>query len=85
MVHYVKGAVFISEHLLKTFFFSIRVFFHERFTGQQGKGEVISLSPLYYFHPLHRHLEIGRVIAAESSTRHIASSHTQSGTFGFQA
>ena len=30
------------------------VFFHEhsRFTGQQGKGEAIFLSPLYHFHPL---------------------------------
>ena len=42
------------------FFFSIWVFFHEhsQFTGQQGKGEAISLTPLYHFHPLHRHLDI---------------------------
>ena len=34
------------------FFFSIWVFFHEhsRFTGQQGKGEGIYLTPLYHFH-----------------------------------
>ena len=33
-------------------FFSTWVFFHEhsQFTGQQGKGEAISLSPLYHFH-----------------------------------
>ena len=44
------------------FFFSIRVFFHEhsRFKGQQGKREVISLTPLYHFHTLHRHLDIRR-------------------------
>ena len=58
---------------------SIWVFFHEYswFTGQQGNGEAISLSrPLYYFHPLHRHLGIGRVITGESSLLHIASSQT---------
>ena len=51
------------------FFFSIWVFFyeHSRFTGQQGKGEGIYLTPLYHFHPLHRHLDISRAIIAESS------------------
>ena len=41
-------------------FFSIWVFFHEhsRFSGQQRKGEGISLIPLYHFHPLHRRLDI---------------------------
>ena len=51
--------------------FSIWVFYHEhsRFTGQQGKGEAISLTPLYHFHLLQRHLQhlgISRVITAES-------------------
>ena len=43
---------------------NISVFFHEHsdFTGQQGKGEAISLIPLYHFHPLHRHLDINQVI-----------------------
>ena len=61
------------------FFFFTWVFFHEhsRFTGQQGKWEAISLSPLYHFHPLHRHLYISRTITAESSPLHIASSRTQ--------
>ena len=51
------------------FFFSIWVFFHEhsRFTGQQGKGEAISSSPLYHFHLLHKQLEVSRAITAESS------------------
>ena len=64
-----------------TIFFSIWVFFHEhsRFTGQKGKGQVISLSPLYYFHPLHRHLDISRAITADSSPLYIASSRTQTG------
>ena len=42
------------------FFFSIWVFFHDysRITGLQGKGEGISFSPHYQFHPLHRNLDI---------------------------
>ena len=50
------------------FFSSIWGFFHEhsRFTGQQGKGEGIYLTPLYHFHPLHRHSDISRAITAEN-------------------
>ena len=60
-------------------FFSIWVFFHEhsRMTGLQGKGEGISLTPHYHFHPLHRQLDISRAITAESSPLHIASSRTR--------
>ena len=38
-----------------TLAFAVCVFFHEhsQFTGQQGKGEAISLTPLFHFHPLH--------------------------------
>ena len=56
----------------KVCFFSIWVFFHEhsRFTGNQGKEEGISLTPFYHFHPLHRHLDISRVITAENSPLH---------------
>ena len=52
-----------------TIFFSIWVFFHEhsRTTGLQGKGEGISLTPHYHFHPLHKHLDISWAITAESS------------------
>ena len=65
--------------LLFVFVFFIWVFFHEhaRFTGQQGKGEGISLTPLYHFHPLHRHLDISRAITALSSPLHIAGSRTR--------
>ena len=45
------------------FFFSQ----HSRFTWQQGKGDAISLTLLYHFHPRHRHLEITQVITAEGS------------------
>ena len=66
----------------RIYFFSIWVFFfeHSRITGLQGKGEDISLTPHYRFHPLHRHLDISRAITAESSSLHIASSLTRTGT-----
>ena len=62
-------------------FLSIWIFFHEylRFIGQQGKGEAISLAPLYYFHSLHRHLDINRLITAENPPLHIASSWNRAG------
>ena len=66
-------------------FFSIWFFFHGHspFTGQQRKGEDISLSPLSYFPPLHRHLEINWAITAENLPLHIASSHTWTMNFLF--
>ena len=72
-----------GEHI--HFFFSIWVFFHahSRFTGQQGKGEAIYLTPHYHFHLLHRHLDISRAITAESSLLHIASSRTRTGNLWF--
>ena len=75
-----------AHHLL--FFFSIWVFFHDhsRITGLQGKGEGISLTPHYHFHPLHRQLDISRAITTESSPLHIASTaRLEPGTFGFRA
>ena len=47
-------------------------FLSQTFAGQQGKEEAISLTPLYHFHPLHRHLEVNQAITAESSPQHIA-------------
>ena len=48
------------------------------------KGEGIYLSPLYHFHPLHRHIDISQMITAESSPQHIASSRTRNvELFGF--
>ena len=38
------------------------------------EGEAISLTPLYHFHPLRRHLDISQLITAESSTLHMAGS-----------
>ena len=67
------------------FFFSIWVFFHNhsRITGMQGKGEGISLTSHYHFHPLHRHLDISRPITAEISLLHIWSIRTQTGNLWF--
>ena len=52
-------------------------------SGQQGKEEGISLTPLYHFHPLHKHLEITWAIIAESSPLHIASSQNRTGNLWF--
>ena len=67
------------------YIFSIWVFFyaHSRFTGQQGKGEAVYLTPLYHFHLLHRHLDISRAITGESSPLHIASSRILNFHFDF--
>ena len=46
---------------------------HLWFTGQQRKKEAISLTPLFLFHPLQRHLDISRAITAESLPLPIAS------------
>ena len=66
-------------------FFSSWVFFHDhsRITGLQGKGQAISLTPLYHFHPLHRHLDINQAITAESSPLHIVCSQTRTGNLWF--
>ena len=67
------------------YIFSIWILFHEhsRFTGQQEKGEAISLTSLYHFHPLHRHLDISRAITAGSSPLHLASSRIRTGKLWF--
>ena len=69
----------VVKHNLLFFFFSIWLFFREYsgFTGQQVKGEAIFLYPFYHFLPLHRHLDIIWVIAAESSFLHIAGSRNR--------
>ena len=62
-VHFFRPAAcnFIKKETPKQVFF-MQVFFHEhsQITGQRGKGEDISLTPLYLFHPLHKNLDIDR-------------------------
>ena len=68
-----------GRFLLKVVFFFYLGFLSRtsQFTGQQVKREAISLIPHYHFHPLHRHLDIIRVITAESSPLHIVSSRAR--------
>ena len=75
----------LADLILKKIFFSICVFFHthSRITGLQEKGKGISLTPHYHFHPLHRHLDISRGIAAKSSSLHIGSSQTRTRNLWF--
>ena len=65
VVRYIKKDKFRIFFVQNIFF----IFFHEHcgFTGQQGKGEAISLTQLCLFHPLYRYFGIRRAIAAESS------------------
>ena len=64
-----KYLVEVVTHECPLTYFSIWVFFHEhsQFTGLQEKAEATSVTPLYHFHLLHRHLHISQVISAESS------------------
>ena len=64
-----------------SFFIHIWVFFHgySRFTGKHGKGEAISLTPLYHSYYV---TDISRTITAESLLLHIAAS-LKPQTFGF--
>ena len=73
----------ISSFLFR---FYIWVFFdeHSRITGLQGKGESIYLTPHYHFHLLHRHLDISRMITAQSPPLHLASIRTQTRNLWFE-
>ena len=46
----------------------------------------MSLTPLYHFHPLHKYLDISRVITGESSPMHIQlAAGLEPETFGYRA
>ena len=66
-------------------FFAIWIFVHEhlRFTGQQEKGEAISLTPHYHFHSLHRYVDIRRAITPKSLPLPIASTWANTGNLCF--
>ena len=82
--HLCRSLVF-TEHLRATvFFFLFRFTFtniHNHRTAEEGGGYY--LTPLYPFHPLHRHFDINRVITAESSPLRIASSRARTGNLWF--
>ena len=74
IIYFIRSALkFPFYWVVNHLFVSIWLFFHEhsRIKGLQGKGEGISLTPHYHFHPLHRHLDISWAITAESSLLHI--------------
>lgn len=61
--------------------FSFKNIYDSQDTREREKG--ISLTPLYYYHPFHGHLEISRTITGESSPLLIASNRTRSGNHWF--
>ena len=67
----------VVKHNLLFFFYL--AFFSRIFTihRTQVRGEAISLFPLYHFHPLHRHLNTGWIIAVESLPLRITGSRNQ--------
>ena len=55
-----------AELAFFAFFFSLSGFFFHEYhdsQGTRGRGEAISLTPRYHFHPLYRRLDISQVIA----------------------
>ena len=68
------------------FFFFRSVFFFTTIHESQdckGRGRAFFLTPHYHFYRFHRHLDISRVITAESSPLHIGSSRTRTGNLWF--
>ena len=68
-----KVALVLQTQMFRISFFYLGFLSQITFTNHRtaGKGEGISLTPHYHFHPLHRHLDIGLAITAESSLLHI--------------
>ena len=58
---------------------------HSRIEELQGKGESISLTPHYHFHPLHRHLGITLAVQFLREAHLCAwlAAGLEPGTFGF--
>ena len=83
-IYFVTFRLWIINKFSLVFFFILDFFHkHSRFTGEQEKGDAISLISLYHVHPLYRNLDISRAISAESSPLYIASSQTWIGILWF--
>ena len=85
---FAKVVRYIKKDKFRIFFVqNIFLFFHEHcgFTGQQGKGEAVSLTLLCLFHPLYRYFGISRAITAESSPLPRLAASLEVETFGFRA
>ena len=77
-------AIFILRQLQKKYLAKKKnLFFTFADRTIYGKGEAISLIPLYHFHLLHRLLDVSWAITLESSPLHIACSQTESGNLWF--
>ena len=79
-----RNFLLVTRSLLLFTRYSLVFFFYLGFLSRTfmiyrtaGEGGANSLSPLYHFLPLHRHLDISRAITTESSPLHIASSRTR--------
>ena len=69
---------------IRTFFLLFAFFFTNISNHRTAvKGEGISLTPHYHFHPFHRHLDVSRAITTEISPLHIASSRTRTKNLWF--
>ena len=76
---------FKFDHIHNIFFLS-RFSFTTIHESQDCRGRGgIPLTPYYHFHSFYRHLDISRVITADSSPLPIGRSWTRTGTFGFWA
>ena len=82
-------SVLLREMHIMTTLLCIYFLFRYSFTNihdsqdNRGRGEAISLTPLYHFHPLHRHVDTSWTITAESSPLHIANTPSQTGDIWF--
>ena len=75
----------IYPHLEQQIVFSIWVFFHQHSlsTGQQGKGEATSLTHLYHFRLLHRHLGISQQLLQRAHLYAQFAGRLEPGSIGF--
>ena len=67
----------VVKHNLLFLFYFLSGFFSRIFTIHRIVGERGDLYPFYHFQPLHRHLDISWVIAAERSPLRIAGSRNR--------
>ena len=76
--------LFNDQFFLNRFLFLFGFSFTTIHDSQHSRGSgAISLTPLYHFHPIHRHLDISREVTADSSRLHIANSRNRTGNLWF--
>ena len=68
-----KVALVLQSQVFRISFFYLDFLSQITFANHRtaGEGEGHFFNPCYHFHPLHRHLEIGKAITAERSPLHI--------------